>query len=219
MTGNLEYRRGGGKVNISLPRSAPIQIKPFPKIKELCRYWKSEGYTGVVDIGCGYLRNSLVFVKHFKLWVSDFDRILSSEAAKTRLARLGRHQNFKGIIQPGKLSRGSVKVDAAVIAFVLHTLPDESLRVKIVKCARKNTKPPHPVFIAVPNCEVYYRKRMSASNRFRDGYLFDAGSGYKTFYREYSASEIDDFMENLGYVVDKAFTADKKNMRVYVYGS
>ena len=57
---------------------------------------------------------------------------------------------------------------------------------------------------------------MKKKNQLNDGFIFDAGAGNNTFYREYSGREIDEFMQELGFKVDKVFRADKKNQRTYL---
>jgi uncharacterized C2H2 Zn-finger protein len=169
-----------------------------------------------VDVGCGKLRNSLVLVRTFRLWIVDFPEVLVDQTVKKRLAGLVRHHNFMGFLPAKDFTRGKLRVDAAILAFVLHALSEPRLRAQLLKHTVKNTRAPHEVFVAVPNCEKYYRQRMSPHNRLNDGHLFGSGRGPKTFYREYSALELDGFMDSMGFEVDKVFPADRKNQRTYV---
>jgi len=215
MNNILKYHKSGQDMVIDLTKSAPNQIKPFPHIEDLCKYWRSKGYKEVIDVGCGQLRNSLVLVDYFKLWICDFPELLHSPTVSQRLADLQAKQNFLGIIDPNEFQKGKLTADATVIAYVLHTLPEIRMRVKLVRGTIRNTKVPHEVFIAVPNGEYYYRQRMGTHNQFSDGHLFDGGSGHKTFYREYTAEQMDEFMGQLGFKFDRTFPADKKNQRTY----
>lgn len=216
MKSMLQYRRKGRTIRIALTRSAPIQIKPFPRIGELCTHWREKGYCTVVEVGCGRLRNALVLVKHFRLWVTDFPEVLSGAVVKRRLERLTAHDNFMGFLTPKQFAKRRLNADAAVLAFVLHTLPTTRMRTALVRNAIRNTRAPHETFVAVPNGEHYYRQRMRKGNQLQDGYFYDAGRGYSTFYREYSAADIDGFMKHIGFVVEQVFTSDKKNQRTYV---
>lgn len=211
----LKYEYQGQPITIELTRSAPNQIKPFPRIEELCAHWEQKGYQEVIDVGCGWLRNSLVLVNHFSLWICDFPQQFRNPIVTKRLAELTTNPNFRGVLEPDELRKGHVQADAAVLAFVLDTLPEERLRVKLINNTVKNTRPPHEIFVAVPNGEYYYRQRMGEHNRFNDGYLFSVRE-YRTFYREYSARQIDAFMAQLGFTVGRVFTADKKNQRTYL---
>jgi len=216
MKDKIKYRIGDKPIIISLTRSAPIQIIPFPKIQELCDHWKTKGYTNIIDIGCGRLRNSLFLINHFKLWICDFPTLLESTATQKRYNKLKKHPNFLGLVHPSDLSKKNLQAHAAILAFVLNTLPEKHLRERLIKNATKNTIPPHEIFITVPNGEHYYKQRMQKKNQLNDGFIFDAGAGNHTFYREYSAREIDGFMHQLGFNVDKVFPAYKKNQRTYV---
>lgn len=209
----LRYKQD---IEINLCKSAPIQIKPIPIIDDLIKYWKSKGYKEIIDVGCGKLRNSLVLVNHFYLWVCDFPEQLNNPSIKDRLAKLKKSPNFKGIVYPTEFKERRLKADAAFICFVIHTIPEKRLRIKLVKNTIKNLKPPYEIFIAVPYGERYYKRKMIDENRFNDGFLFNAGRGQKTFYREYSSAQIDEFMAKIGFKVDRIFSMNKKRARCYI---
>jgi hypothetical protein len=214
-TSALEYEHHGQHVVVDLTRSAPTQIRAVPAIEELSEHWEQKGYQQVIDVGCGRLRNSLVLVEHFALWICDFPEQLRNPNLADRLAKLAASPNFRGAVEADALENRGLEADAAVLAFVLHTLPEEALRVQLIRNVVRNTRPPHEIFIAVPNGEYYYRQRMAEQNRFNDGYLFGSGKR-RTFYRDYSASQIDSFMAQLGFGVGTVFAADKKNQRTYL---
>ena len=212
----LKYKQDNNSIEINLCKSAPIQIKPLPIIDELIKYWKNKGYREIIDVGCGKLRNSLVLVNHFSLWICDFPEQLDNPTIKGRLAKLKRSHNFKGIIYPNEFKHMQLDTDAAFISFVIHTIPEKSLRIQLIKNTMKNLKPPYELFIAVPCGEKYYKNKMTEENRFDDGFLFNAGHGKKTFYREYKREEIDKFMAELDFKLDRIFVSDKKRLGVYL---
>lgn len=212
----LRYKQNNHLVEIDLCKSAPIQLKPIPIINELIEYWKNKGHRKIIDVGCGKLRNALVLVNHFSLWICDFPKQLSNPVIRERLDKLQKSPNFKGIVYPNDFRRRGLSVDAAFISFVIHTIPEKRLRVHLIKNTMKNLKPPHEIFIAVPCGEKYYKTRMTEENRLNDGFLFTVGLSKKTFYREYKRDEIDKFMAELSLKLDKVFVADKKRMGVYL---
>jgi len=211
-----KYRGDDKSIVIDLCKSAPVQIQPVPRIEELCEYWKDKGYREVIDVGCGWLRNALLLVEDFDLWICDFKEQFTWETVTSRLANLRRNERFKGIIYPEELANGDLKVDAAFISFVLHIIPSASLRRQLLRQVIKNLKPPHEVFIAVPSAETYYRRRLEQANRLNDGYLFNiAHTEHTTFYRDYTAKELDEFMGSIGLRLVNKFPACKKQLRVY----
>jgi hypothetical protein len=211
----LKYKQNNNSIEINLCKSAPIQIKPIPIIYELIKYWKEKGHREIIDVGCGKLRNSLVLVNYFSLWICDFPEQLGNPSIKDRLAKLKKSHNFRGIIYPNSFKKMHLNANAAIISFVIHTIPEKRLRIQLIKNTMKNLKPPHEIFIAVPYGEKYYKNKMTEENQFNDGFLFNAGYGQKTFYREYSSEQIDKFMTELGFKVDRIFISDKKIMRCY----
>jgi len=212
----LKYKKDNISIEIDLCKSAPIQIKPLPIIDELIKYWKNKGYREIIDVGCGKLRNSLVLVNHFSLWICDFHEQLSSPSIKDRLSKLKKNRNLKGIIYPNDFKKRKLAVDAAFICFVIHAIPEKRLRIQLIKNTIKNLKPPHEIFIAVPCGEKYYKNKMTEENRFKDGFLFNAGYRRKTFYREYTREEINEFMAEIGFKVNRIFCADKKRLGIYL---
>lgn len=212
----LKYKQDNNLIEINLCKSAPIQIKPIPIIDELIKYWEYKGHREIIDVGCGKLRNSLVLVNHFFLWIYDFPEQLDNPTIKDRLAKLKKSHNFKGIIYPNEFKNRRLDADAAFISFVIHTIPEKRLRIQFIKNTMKNLKPPYELFIAVPCGEKYYKNKMTEENWFNDGFLFNAGHGQKSFYREYKSEEIDKFMAELGFKVNRIFSANKKRMRCYL---
>jgi hypothetical protein len=212
----LKYVTDDTPVEINLCKSAPNQIKPLPAIEELITHWKKRRHKEIIDVGCGKLRNSLALVRHFSLWICDFPEQLDNPTLSERLNRLKRHSNFKGIIYPNKLGKGRLNADAGVVSYVLHILPDEKSRRLLVKDTMKNIKPPFEIFVAVPYGERFYRKKFQTAQSLNDGFVLNSAHGYKTFYREYTAKEIDQFMERLGFKVDKIFRRGKQRLRCYL---
>jgi hypothetical protein len=212
----LKYKQDNQQIEIDLCKSAPIQIKPLTIIDELIKYWKKKGYREIIDVGCGKLRNSLVLVNHFSLWICDFPEQLNNPNIKDRLAKLKKSQNLKGIIYPNDLRKGKLNADAAFICFVIHTIPEKRLRIQLIENTMKNLKPAYEMFIAVPCGEKYYKNKMTEENRFNDGFLFNAGYGRKTFYREYTREEINKFMAEIGFKMNRIFVADKKRLGIYL---
>jgi len=212
----LKYKKDNKPIEIDLCKSAPIQIKPIPIINELIKYWKKKGYDEIIDVGCGKLRNSLVLVNHFSLWICDFPEQLSNPSIRDRLAKLKNSQNFKGIIYPNDFEKGKLDADAAFICFVIHTIPEKRFRIQLIENTMKNLKPPYEMFISVPCGERYYKNKMTEENRLNDGFLFNTRYGRKTFYREYNREKINKFMAEIGFEINKVFVADKKRLGIYL---
>jgi len=84
----LKYKKDDNSIEINLCKSAPAQIKPLPIIYELIKYWKKKGYREIIDVGCGKLRNSLVLVEHFYVWICDFSEQFDKLCIKDRLSKL-----------------------------------------------------------------------------------------------------------------------------------
>jgi hypothetical protein len=203
----------GSDAVINVCKSAPNQIQPLPKIQEICHYWLSKDYKEILDIGCGYLRNSIYISQYFSVHVFDFPEITESNLFKNRLESLtGNH--LSGIYNPKTLEDGNLRVDAAFLALVLHTLPEIETRYDLILNVKKNLKYPNEIFIAVPCGEKYYRKR--AQTLYNDGFLLHFGNGQKSFYRSYTAKQIDGFMLELNFKLKRViYTKKKILMRFY----
>ena len=211
----IRCRKGKDLIEINLCKSAPIQIKPIPIVKELGKYWADKGYTEIIDVGCGKLRNSLALINYFSLWICDFPEQMNNPIVLKRLESIKKKHNFKGIIYPNELEKGQLNLDAAFICFVLHTIPKKQLRIQLIENTVKNLKPPYEIFIAVPYGEKYYKQKFKKENQLLDGHIFNVNHGQKTYYREYSSEQIDNFMKEIGFIAIKSFSADRKKLRCY----
>lgn len=211
----LRYKKDNNSIEINLCKSAPAQSSPIPIINELTKYWKNKGYKEIIDVGCGKLRNSLFLVKHFLLWICDFPEQFDNKITKEKLAIIKNNRNFMGIVDPTDFKKGQLKADAALLSFVIHTLPEKRLRIELIRNTMKNLKPPYEIFIAAPYGENYYKSKMKDENRFNDGFLIRTNKSQKTFYRDYTPSQLDELMRELGFEVEKIFNIHKRSMRIY----
>ncbi len=215
---NVGYKLKKKYITINLCKSAPVQIKPIPVIADLISYWEKRGIKEIIDIGCGKLRNSLILVKHFYLWISDFKDQFTSPKTQERLAVLTSNPNFRGIIYPDELKKGPLNVDAALLCFVLHTIPDVHLRKELVKSTISNLKTTGEIFVATPYGESYYKNKMSDDNKLKDGYIFHADQSQGTFYKEITREEIDKLFSEFNFTVVNTFRADRKILGCYSKG-
>jgi hypothetical protein len=202
----------GSDIAINVCKSAPNQIQPLPLIQEVCQYWQSKGYNEILDVGCGYLRNSIYLSQYFSVHAFDFPQIIESTLFKNRLELI--KNNRLQVYNPKSLTEGKLRVDASIVSLVLHIVPDVKTRQEIILNVKRNLKTPYEIFIVVPNGEKYYRKK--ASTHYNDGYLLHCSNGQKTFYREYTAKQIDQLMFELGFKLCKTlYTKKKILMRFY----
>lgn len=214
MNNIYHYSIDRAEITIDVCRSAPNQLREIPKIQDLCKHWELKGYEDVIDVGCGYLRNSFTLIKYFNLYLCDYPQITESSLFKERYHDLSQENIIKKIIQPNDLKMGDLKADAAFLSFVIHTIPEKHDRIELINNIKKNLKPPHEIFIAVPCGERYYSgQRSNKTRQLNDGFF--CGNGKSTFYRDYRANQLDQFMFELGFIVDKKFYVAHKRMRSY----
>jgi len=100
-----------------------------------------------------------------------------------------------------EFSSSRLRLDAAVIVCVLHTIPSVKARKDLLRAIRRNVKKGGKLLVDVPFGEPYYRRKMTMERRYRDGYLMGCGS-CRTFYKEFDEEEIKSLVEEFGFLFE-----------------
>lgn len=132
-----------------------------------------------------------------------------------RLAEVGSRPAFAGFKTIDEFAVSKLRLGGAYVVNVLHTLPVEDERVDLLETVRRNLRASGFVVVDVPYYEHYYRSRMTAANRFGDGYIFEKYPGRFTFYRFTTVPEMDTWANAAGLEFGFRITDNHHWVRVY----
>lgn len=173
------------KFKIVVENSAPSQKRAAKSVSWAAPVLRELGVTCVVDVGCGRLRNLDVFQRSF----SDITLVDTKLQFKRIKDLVPKSQKIR-LLDAERFRDDKRRYHAAFIISVLHILPDRKTRKRVISLAIRKLCRFGYIVVDVPTGENYYRHKCKAENKYRDGWLMGEGK-YKTFYKKYSARELD----------------------------
>lgn len=200
-------------VNI-VPELSAIASRPAPRSIRLAAPRLANEAKRAVDVGCGYMQGTRELLRHHeKVYAVD------SAAQQTRIAseieECAAHESFAGFKMWDEFKATRLRLGAAYVVNVLHTLPSRELRVQLLEAVRQNLRRDGFLLLDVPYYEHYYTGRMTLANAYADGYIFSQGAGKFTFYRFTSVDEMDEWAQLAGFRFDFRLTDNHHWVRIY----
>lgn len=177
---------------IFVENSAPSQSKPAKSVIWSSPILSSLGVSNIVDVGCGRLRNLCIY-RQFFTGITLMDTVIQCERIKDFIPK---SKKIK-LINNKRFSAESGQYDAAFIISVFHIMPDPKSRTRLLKTVINKVVQEGYIIVDVPCGEHYYRRNCRPENRFNDGWAMGKGID-RTFYKNYSAVELDSLLLNRG---------------------
>lgn len=199
-------------VSPGLPPNHVLIDKVIPFLRE-------NNVDKILDFGAGSLRHSIPLVKAgFTVGAVDFQEGYSRRVCKTALAALCKNDRFCLMEWPHiycgnpEIFRG--KFDAALLIYVLQTMPKPKERKKVLDF----------IFRKLRNKDVYifYCSRFNQLNenharyRVSDGYYMYPKRASHSFYREFSTNETHKFMKKYDFYRIHSFS-ERGTDQMFIY--
>jgi hypothetical protein len=195
---------------ITVENSAPSQIIPAKSVIKASEILKSLGVKSVVDFGCGRLRNLTIYSRQFHS-ITLVDTKLQCEKILKNPLYTSRHK----LCTDTEFSKINQKYDAVFLIMVLHIIPEENKRIEILKAIVNKLNIDGFLVVDVPTGEKYYRNKCSLNNKFLDGWIMKNGTT-NTFYKQYTAIELDNFITNNSHLkLLRKISLDKHLVRIF----
>lgn len=178
------------KFKIVVENSAPSQTKGAKSVCWAAEILRGLGAKRVAEIGCGRLRNLKILQASF----SDIT-LVDTELQCERVRNLMPKSQKIRLLDTERFLRDKKEYDAIFIISVLHVIPEVKARREILSLAINKVHARGYIVVDVPCGENYYRKKCTSENQYRDGWVMGNGP-FRTFYKNYSAKELDAFLTN-----------------------
>jgi hypothetical protein len=195
---------------ISVENSAPSQNIPAKSVIIASEIIYKLGVRSIVDFGCGRLRNIPSLEKHF-------NKIILVDT-KVQCDKIKNNSLFKShyeLYSTEEFANLNNTYDAIFLILVLHIVPEISVRKEILNIIPSKLSANGFLIVDVPTGEKYYRQKCNEKNRYNDGWIMGTGN-IKTFYKQYSAIELDNFIiENSKLKLSQKINVDKHLIRIF----
>jgi SAM-dependent methyltransferase len=182
------------------------------------RLEKRERIDRILDFGAGKLRNTIFLLqKKHNVTAVEFGNLSTDSPQGQRLLAKAKRfrKRFKELVFPHQFTRSGAKFDLALLVNVLNIMPVPSERLLVLQhCHEKLRKGGH-LFWYTQYGDYDQNKRCTAANVLGDGYYIGKTTKFKSFYREFSAHEIDEMLISSGFALVKTFDVSHNQARLY----
>ncbi len=209
--------RFGKRIEIDVTTSISASIPPHKVIKdEVIPFLKRRGdVRTIIDFGAGALRHTIPLLKAgYEVCAVEFDEAFKRPVCSKALKKVSRNKNFTKLIWPRDFIRDRRKFDAALLSFVLQTMPIHSERKQVLKYIYKK--------LNRDSCLIYLSRygqitKNMKKHRIKDGYYMWPERTHHSFYREFTAEETHLLIESFKFHRIRSLS-NRGTEQVTVYG-
>ncbi|NIM94971.1 MAG: hypothetical protein GTO18_14820 [Anaerolineales bacterium] len=155
-------------------------------LEEVIPFFKRKKVHRILDFGAGALRHTIPLLEAgFEVCAVEFEKGFSRPKCQIALAEARDYHNFSALIWPDDFIKDTRKFDAALLIYVLQTMPIKKEREAVIKYIYK--KMPWTI---VRDSYVFYASRYGQlkgiANKYRvsDGYYMWPSRKFHSFYTE-----------------------------------
>ena len=209
--------RLGKRIEIDVTTSISAALPPHKVIQdEVIPYLKRRGNVRtILDFGAGALRHTIPLLRAgFEVCAVEFDETFRRPVCSKALKKVTRNSNFTKLIWPRDFIRDRRKFDAALLSFVLQTMPIHSERKQVLKYIYKKLR--------TDSCLIYLSRygqvvKSMKNYRVKDGFYMWPKRTRHSFYREFTTEETHLLMESFKFNRLRSLS-NRGTEQVIVYG-
>jgi len=151
----------------------------------------------ILDFGAGKLRSTLHLLDRGNTVTAvEFEKLNKSEQKKGNLALAKKFgKRFNELIFPHEFFKSKSKFDLIILINVLSIMPVPSERLLVLKYCREKLKQNGLILWFSQTTQSFYSDK---TNELGDGLFLNKDDRYKTFYKDFKVSEIDEIFAASG---------------------
>ena len=194
----------GKRIDIDVTTSCAPGLSANTVIFKVAKYLKKNDANSVLDFGAGALRHTFPLLdRGFSVCAVEFEDQFKRPTCQRARSRADKRGGFSSLIFPKPFIKTRRKFDAALLSFVLPTMPRNSERRKLLRLIQKKLHQTSYVFWMSQYGK--YEKHKKQSQRVEDGWYLYPKRKRHSFYCEFKDEEIDKMMKRIGFKFIKRF--------------
>lgn len=207
------------EVVLDVTLSAPSFREPSAAMKRVLKSIVREHLPAggkILDFGAGKLRNALYLLKRgHNVCGVEFEKLSKTTFGKIAHSQAARYPKFWQMVYPEAFFSNSTKFDIALLINVLNTMPVPSERSLVIQECHKKLSPNGHFLWYSQHGDADYKRRCTSYVRLGDGYYIGTDRRFKTFYREFTAPEMDSIMLANGFQLVRSYSVPNNHVRLY----
>lgn len=206
----------GKEVTIDVTTSVSPGLPPSKVlIERIIPLFEERGVRRIVDFGAGALRHSIPLLNAgFTVCAVDFEAGYQRPTASDALRDARKYSSFCRLVWPRDFLKDKRKWDAALVCYVLQTMPVPAERKLVLKSLRKKLAADSYILYMSRFHQV---RTISAAQRVSDGYFMWPKRSAHSFYREFETEETHKMMEKHGFQHLRSLS-ERGTDQMFLYG-
>ncbi|SRR6266496_1570866 len=204
----------GIKRIIDVTSSVSPGLPPNQLMDRLIELFQRKGVQTIVDFGAGAFRHTLPFLDAgFQVCAVEFEQALRLKECSNALAKAQQNPNFSKLIWPKDFKKDSRRFDAALLIYVIQTMPVPKERNVVLRSLSKKLK---------RDAYLFYMSRynqvagLGTDRRISDGFFMYPKRKMHSFYRDFTAEETHSLFGKHRFRRDKSLS-ERGTDQAYLY--
>lgn len=194
---------------IDVTGSIPNFDNEVDGLSDVVAEFRRRGFKRICDFGAGKLRNTLYLLrKGFKVWAVEFPKAFEPPGGKKQFDKARKYDGFFFLKYPEAFLAFREKVDAILLINVIHIVPLESERKKILRECRGRLKEGGLLFWMSVYGEPHYKPAVTKRLSVEDGWCYNLHKQHQTFYKEYKIPDVQALVTSAGYSLVRPIAAN-----------
>lgn len=207
-----QYELPKRKLVIDVTRSIPPHTNEMDCLSDVeANYFHPRGVKKVLDFGAGKLRNARYLLKKgYRVWAVEYKEARETPAGTRIYAAVERkYPKFLFLQYPDEFLGFHEEADAVMLINVVNVVPEESDRKKILRECVRRLKSGGLLLWMTQYGQVSYGPGYADRLRVNDGWAYNLGKQYQTFYKSYDIPDIMSLVPLSQFASNKRITSQK----------
>jgi hypothetical protein len=189
----------GRDVVIDVTSSASAGLDPNSIVTDvMVPFLKDRGVRTILDFGAGALRHTLPLLKAgFEVCAVEFERGFDRDVAAEARRRAERDGRFTSLVWPQDYLASGRRFDAALLCYVLQTMPIPRERFVVLKSLAKKLK--RDSYVLYMSRYNQGADRIAKKQRVSDGFFMWPRREEHSFYREFGTPDTHEMFRKRGF--------------------
>ena len=207
----------GKEITIDVTTSISGGLAPSRVVTDvIVPLFLARGVHRIVDFGAGALRYTLpLLAAGFDVYAVEFQRAFQRDAAAHALAQARQFPNFYELVWPHEFLSNNVRFDAALLCYVIQTMPLPEERKKVINALKKKLKVESYLLYMARYNQV--GGKISGKQRVSDGYFMWPKREEHSFYREFGTPETHQYYKSFGFHHIRSLS-ERGTDQMFLYG-
>jgi len=208
--------KNGKRITVDVTSSVSAGLPPNKLFEStLVKFFRGKGVEKIVDFGAGALRHTFPLLKAgFQVCAVEFEETFKRPTCAEAMSKAEGHPNFSKLIWPRDFRKDDREFDAALLCYVLQTMPLKEERSMVLKLLRKKLR---------RDSYLLWMSRYGQTGSIpreqivKDGYFMWPERDSHSFYTEFCTEDTHKMFEDQGFRKLRSLS-ERGTDQVYLYG-